>query len=76
MVAYTYSDLKDGDRVVIRGGKKKGQTGTIEMVTPLNYLIKLDSSGNFFTVKYGTMLSKHNEIKPETSLNLAILRTK
>lgn len=75
MKQYSFSDLEDGDRVVILTKNLKGRTGTIEMITPCNYLVKLDN-GNYFSAHHGSLLAKCTEIKPETSLEMAILRAK
>lgn len=57
MGEYSFTDLRIGDSVLIRTGKKKGQTGTVIAISTNSYFVKLDSGQNY-PIKFGTMLQR------------------
>ena len=50
---YLISDLAEGDRVCIVGGKKGGKVGTVLYVSIDKYLIRLDRTGKVICIRGG-----------------------
>ncbi len=57
MGEYTFTDLRVGDSVFIRGGKMMGHVGIIEHITTRGFLLRLDT-GELRSIRFASMLEK------------------
>lgn len=53
-----FTDLVEGDYVLIRAGKYRGEIGTIMGITAHSYILKL-ATGKIISVRYGSLLQRY-----------------